>query len=398
MPLLLLTSRTLADLCVTLTALIFLYLSWRRQNWGWVKSGWFRACLIFWAYLLLFNTPLSIQPLESLAYAISFMRWPLFAAALGYWLLTDSNRQRAFLLGLAGVTAFIMADTWLQFISGQDLLGHRPFTDERLTGPFSGPVPGIMTVRVFFILFLLTNVIHALRTPSRHIAFSCGLLVTGLPFVYITGERMALLLFLSGALVILGGLWMAFSLQKKSLLLAIGIFAVTAWLTTQLMPEPTTQRALQSSAEKISGFSQSDYGQVFSAALAAWRAYPLFGSGLHTYKEVCEALGMLATSGMSCTHPHNLYLQILAETGLIGLVLFTACIWAIYQTVLLQHFRHRRWYLAGVSLCLVSVSFWPLIGGIGLLNNGVAALAWLGVGWAIALRDAQALTTSQNQG
>lgn len=387
MPLLLLASRTLADLCVTLTALAFLYFSWKHQNWGWAKSGWFRTCLVFWAYLLLLNTPFSMQPLESLAYAISFIRWPLFAAALGYWLLTDPRRQRAFLLGLLCVTTFILADTWLQFISGKDLLGHPPFPDNRLTGPFNSPVPGIMTVRVFFILFLLAGVLDGLNAPSRHIAFNTLLLVAGLTFIYITGERMALLLFMAGAVVILCGLWLQYPRHRGTVLLAAGFFITALLLTTQVMPEQTTQRALHSSTQKIARFSQSDYGQVFGAAYAAWQEYPLLGSGLHTYRDVCEKLGLLVNSGMNCTHPHNLYLHILAETGAIGLMLFAICVFAIYKTALLDHIHQRRWYLLAVAFTLISVSFWPLIGGISLLNNGVAALAWLGVGWTFALRN-----------
>ncbi len=386
MPLLLLASRTLADLCVTLTALAFLYFSWKHQNWGWAKSGWFRVCLAFWAYLLLLNAPFSVQPLESLAYAISFIRWPLFAAALGYWLLTEPMRQRAFLLGLLCVTAFILADTWLQFIRGTDLLGHPPFSGNRLTGPFNGPVPGIMTVRVFFILFLLAGVLGGLKVPSRHIAFICLLLVAGFNFIYITGERMALLLFIAGAILILYSLWFEYPRQRISVIFSAGIFIADILLINQLMPEQTTQRAIYSSTYKIANLSQSDYGQVFGAAYAAWQEYPLLGSGLHTYREVCEQLGLLVNSGMSCTHPHNLYLHILAETGAIGLMLFAICVFAIYKTALLDHIHQRRWYRLSVSFTLLSVSFWPLIGGISLLNNGVAALVWLGVGWAIAIR------------
>jgi len=90
---------------------------------------------------------------------------------------------------------------------------------------------------------------------------------------------------------------------------------------------------------------------------------------------------------MTCTHAHNLYLQLAAETGVTGVLLFTCMLGAIYWAALAPLMRDKRWLLAALSFSVLSVCFWPLIGGISLLNNWVAALAWLGVGWVLAMRN-----------
>ena len=52
-----------------------------------MNEKWFLCSLIFVSYLLFVNTPMSINPKGSFLYSLAFIRWPLFAMALSYWLL-----------------------------------------------------------------------------------------------------------------------------------------------------------------------------------------------------------------------------------------------------------------------------------------------------------------------
>ncbi len=57
-----------------------------------------------------------------------------------------------------------------------------------------------------------------------------------------------------------------------------------------------------------------------------WRMFlenPVLGSGVGTYKEMYQSLGVdLPFHKIDINHPHNIYLQLLCETGLIGFILF----------------------------------------------------------------------------
>lgn len=384
LPVLLIFSRSIADLTVLITGIVFLIISFHRKDWAWAKNTWFRLNILFWLYILLINTPISIHPTESFIHAFLYLRWPLFAAALAYWLFIDDTRQRYFLIALAVVCVFIFFDTSLQYTTGQDLFGHTKASSTRLTGPFTRPIPGIMMLRVLFIVLFLSIVSHQTFSPLKRIVFTLFTLCAGLLFMFITGERMALLLFFAGSSIVLVVLLIEQKVHRAKILIGLLLIMGLSVVFILLNPE-TAQRSIYSIYDKLLHFADSDYGLVFRAALAAFERAPILGHGFHTYRVVCEEMGILAQWGMQCSHPHNLYLQIAAECGFIGLVLFICMVVSLYFKAFYQLILLKKWFVLSLNLVVLSVSFSPFIGGISILNNGVAALVWLGVGWTIAM-------------
>ncbi len=388
LPLLLLFSRAIADVTVLLIGLYYLLRSYYLNDWQWAKHTWFKLSIGFWLYLLLVNTPLSIDQLDSLTHSAAYIRWPLFAAAIAYWVLDNEKSKRNFLISLLLISFLIMADTSLQYVTGQDLFGHLKPSPTRLTGPYSRPIPGIMLLRVIFIGMFAAILLPSLSDAKRQVKFILLTLCIGLVFMFITGERMALILFITGSAVITCGLLLNQTINTKKLIFSMLTIAGLFWGLFMIAPE-TAERSVFSIANKLNSFTASDYGVVFRAAFIAWQDNFIFGSGFHTYQTFCEQLGVLTVLGKSwglqCSHPHNLYLQIAAETGLVGLILFSISIVSIYYHAIANLIKAHCWLVASLSFTVLSVCFWPLIGGISILNNGVAALVWLGVGWVLSI-------------
>jgi O-antigen ligase len=382
LPVCLLFFRGLADLTVLFTALVFLYRSYSQHDWQWARQTWFRFSLLFWAYLLLVNAPFGIAPVESLLYALAFMRWPLFAAALGYWLLNNPEPQRRFLISLLCVSLFIFIDTGWQYLTGWDFFGIPKFAQDRLTGPFRNPVPGTLMLRVGFILLFAGLLFNSLKPATRSISFATGLLAMGILLIFITGERMPFALYCAGALVVIAGLLATFPDKRRLILTGLAALLLFFALTMQLLPA-TTERTIHSFFDTLEQFGQSHYGEIFAAAVQTWLQDPVFGSGLHNYREACL---LVIPSENSCgLHPHNLYLQLAAETGIAGLALFLALLVSIILTALQPLVRNKNWYAAALSLSVLGVSFWPLMAAPSLFNNWIAALVWLGIGWVLAM-------------
>lgn len=384
LPPLLLFSRALADLTVLLCGILFLIWSFQRHHWHWARKPWFRLSLLFWAYLLFVNLPLSVDPSDSLLYAITFMRWPLFAAALAYWLLTSRDRQKHFLISLLFTSLFIALDTGWQYVTGVDWFGIPIAPENRLTGPFRNPVAGIMMVRVEFILLFAVAAFACLQSAYRQVLFIGGILLSFLLLIYITGERMAFMLCVSASLLVLLGLALQYPARQTRVALG-GLLLILVIIALMFLLPETSQRMVFSTVEKLQNFRESDYGQVFRGAFEVWQHYPWFGSGLHSYQAVCTELAVIPNTAIACTHPHNLYLHLGAETGIVGVSLFCLMVLAIFHQALASLWRQKSWLLLTISSAILLLSFWPLIGGISLLNNWVAALVWLGVGWALTV-------------
>ena len=86
LPFLLFFFRGLADLTVVVVSIIFLYKSFKESKWIWAKELWFKYSVIFVIYLTTINVYISIDRSDTLFYALTFIRWPIFAAALYFWI------------------------------------------------------------------------------------------------------------------------------------------------------------------------------------------------------------------------------------------------------------------------------------------------------------------------
>ena len=386
LPILLIFFRGIADLTVLFIGLFFLFKSYKSSNWQWVKQKWFVFSLIFWFYLLLINSPLSINSSESTLYSLAFIRWPLFAMAISMWLMNNNLSQKYFLMSLAATLLFIMLDVWWQYIFNYDFFGNPRYslTPERLTGPFrDNPMPGIFMARYLFLLLYLGYFIKYIQTPIKNTIFIFLILLLGILSIYITGERMALIIFISGIIFVSIGLFFQYKEIRKYIF--FGLFLIISFLALaqQAFPE-LNNRMITDLLYKLSNFSSSDYMQVFNSAYAVWIENPIFGAGFHQYREACIELGFWGSGGGVCMHPHNISLELLSETGIIGFILYYLIIISIAFTLVKDFIHKKNWLLLFLSLNLLFISFFPLIGGMSLFNNWIGAIVWLFVGWVLA--------------
>ena len=384
LPLLLIFFRDIADLTVLLIGLVFLYRSYNLSNWSWLKQKWFIFSLIFWLYLLLINSPFSTNSSESFFYSLAFIRWPLFAMALSMWLLYDFKSRKIFLIALLFILSFIIIDVWWQYIFGYDLLGNPGLPDiNRLTGPFrDNPVPGIFIARYLFLILYLGYFIKYIQIPIKNTLFIFIILLLGTLSIYITGERMALIIFISGASIISIGLFLQYKKIRKYILFSLFLIISLLVIAQQAFPK-LNDRMIIDLFYKLSNFSSSDYMLVFKSAYAVWIENPILGTGFHQYRDACIGLGYWGSGGGVCFHPHNISLELLSETGVIGFLLYFILIGSIAYSCIKPLIQKKDWLLLSLSFSLLFISFFPLIGGMSLFNNWIGSTIWLLVGWVL---------------
>ncbi len=71
--------------------------------------------------------------------------------------------------------------------------------------------------------------------------------------------------------------------------------------------------------------------QLNLAAIQIWADHPLFGIGLNQFTASLPHYTQIEASTRFLQPVHNIYLLILSETGLIGLVILTAIFWKLFS-------------------------------------------------------------------
>lgn len=375
--------RGLADVTVFLTVGAFLWHSWKSVDWAWTRQGWFIASLTLWAYLLLIATPLSIEAKNSLGYSLIYLRWPVFAAAVGYWVFSQPDHRQVFYRSLVLALAFIMLDTFWQLQMGKDIFGIAKYSANRLTGPLRGPVVGAISLRLFYLALVGLMLGSALRNERMRVLAGCAWLALGLAFAFVTGERMTFLLFSATSLLVFFGINLEFPRQRPlifaSLLTAVAALIALGWLYPVVV-----SRTLVSLTAALSNFANNPYNEVFGASLDVWHHHFWTGTGIHNFAAACTQYVTVDVNEACQRHAHNLYLQWLAEAGVAGLALF-----AVFVGVLMKTLWQGMWdqspLLKAAVVSVFFVIFWPISAAPSFFNNWFGAIDWLAIGWMLAM-------------
>lgn len=361
---------------MTLVSALFVLQSWRNRDFSWARQGWFAALLALWAYELV-RTVVGQPTATGVLFALQWIHFPLYAAALALWILPDEKSRNRLLLATGAALTFYALDCLLQYFSGKDLIG-RPAWENRLTSISPKPGVGIQ------IAWLMAAPILGFWQKGNA-AFAIFLGVVCSLAVLLSGDRMGLLIVL-GVVALLA--LVAPRLRKP---LAIALAAMAALLGGVLYFSPKMyHREVETTAHVIADLDSSHYGVIFGSALEIARDHPIFGVGMHNYQAACmeaqygpEKVGpdqLPRCAG----HPHNFYLQWLAEGGLVGFSLFVAFA-ALTLRELVRWRRENRDNLIFYGLAAsLALRFWPLTSGTSFFSSWSAAPLFLVLGWSLA--------------
>jgi O-antigen ligase len=290
--------------------------------------------------------------------------------------------MRRLLWVTTAAVVFVAGDTWLQYFTGSDLFGHARPSAERLSGPFDGLRPGIFITKMMFPAVLGAFTWHAWRRAWAKAALvALVLLLVGA--VFVSGERMALLLALAG-------LGFAALLQKGMLrmLLAGTLGLAAAAVAVLALHDPTMlARHVSETVETAKGFHDSPYGEIWRSALHLAEERPVLGVGMKNFRVACAdpRIGLPESVANRCaTHTHNLYLEFLTESGGPGFLAFVSLV-AVWARQLWRGWRiepHNPWLLG--PLVGVAVLLWPFGPSASFFSNWFGGIFWLSLGWALA--------------
>ena len=345
-PLILLIERSPADAWLTICALTFAVRAVLRREGSWLKVFWVRAVFAFWGVCLL-SAALSELPAYSLGEAFIWIRFPLFAMASCFWLARDKRLLYAMMgmtiLGMVIMTGILTAEV---LIVGQQ--------GGRLSWPYGDLVPGNYLAKAGLPAFcvLVALAVSGYRQVNGAAAFiSFATIILSV----ITGERINFLIRACGGMLA-GLLWR----PKSSRYACLILIEVLAVLTVFVASPNIGNRFIDSFIEQLPSHSESPYYRVMNSGMVTFETAPVLGIGTANYRILCADLTRGHVDVDCHTHPHNYYIQLLAETGIIGLVfgcvMLGAIIWSCAQTSI----KGRAHILMATAVIIPFGLFFPI--------------------------------------
>ncbi len=382
--------RAIADALLSLTALLFLLHSAITSDWRWTEKPWVRLAFLLWL-LILVSSILSGKTHSSLE-AVVLIRLFIFAAALESWVLSDEKSRTWLGISVAIAAAWLVLESWQQYLFGHNILGDPRWPDGSLTGPFFKPRAGPQFLLVFF-TGLMPLVVSLIQKPHWRARIGGAVLLVFLVLTMILiGQRMPNLLMLFG--LCLSALMVKRLRIPFALALMIGIIALIA--LPEISP-PTYAKLVLKFTAQMSHFPRSPYGQLYTRAAVMIASHPWLGFGFDGFRDFCSnplyfhgfpALGIAnADNGglRGCNiHPHNYYLQIATSAGIPGFLIFLVMV-GFWLTRMLRGLQAGNNDPRQIMLVVASaVILWPIASTSSLFTLSTAGWVFMTLGWTLA--------------
>ena len=327
------------------------------------------------------------------------------------------NLKKLFLSSLL-CTCFVSFDIILQYTTGLDLFGFKsvpgwnsgPFGDEFIAGSYLKN----------FSFFSFFYIFDTLKSKNFNIPLLIFIIALHLIAALLAGNRMPLLLFLFGcSLIILLIRDLRFTISLGLLIflsISFPIIEKDTYLKSRyvnalnqiniikyikIIKDTSTKQDTKKELNKITDPSPkeinilrtSGHSGIYKTSIAMWKEQPLFGYGLKSFRLKCdEILDRSVDPDRHCSnHPHNYYLELLTEAGLIG----TSLMVIFFIILLKDSFNYLKKYYQQknseiILLIPVIISFfleiWPLKSTGSFFTTWDATFFWLNTAMLIAAK------------
>ena len=369
-PFILLIERSPADAWLSLLAIAFVVRAVIYRDDFWLKHFWVSAAFMFWVWCIVASA-ISSDPVYSVGEAVAWFRFPLFAMATAFWLARDRRLLHAMLLSTAlGLMVMCGILTAEILIEGRE--------QGRLEWPYGDFVPGGYVARVGLPVFAIMAAL-AVSAGGRLAGAAWLLALFAVAISFATGERINFLILICGGLLA-GLIWK----PKPGRYLAFtASTAVVLGLTSFAIPG----MASRFSGDLVRGATDFETSVWWHSLNGGWvvaRDNWLFGIGTANYRNM--ALDLL--EGIPFTkydpHPHNYYLQLLVETGIVGLALGSVFLISMMWACLRAGLRRRGDIVAATAFVIPFGLFWPIATSADFFGQWHNVFTWSAVALAMS--------------
>ena len=303
---------------------------------------------------------------------------------------------------------FLEIDGIYQYVNKENLFGYpllhnrvsSLFTNELILGSFVS-----RTYPLFLGLFLYYTKYYKI---SEKMAFLFNLTFIIAPIlIFLSGERASFFFSLISLCYIL------IFLPKKKIILnffisfffiILGILFLEGRFSDRIINQTKVQLFFGEKKEqtnKIRVFSEAHEAH-YKSALKIFEDNIFTGSGPKSFRLKCLEEKYKITEFSCTTHPHNTYIQLLSETGIIGFLfifyLFLLLCLTSIKMIYNKYFFHKN-EIEPIKVCLFAyflIILWPIVPSGNFFNNWLNVIYYLPLGFFIWIVEKNKLKKTSN--
>lgn len=390
-------------------SIIVLFLILKNNDFEYFKQNWLWFLGLFYVIIIL-STLASEYRNEIFLKNLGLIRFFILALCVQYCLKKYQN-ENLFLYTIVLITTFLAIDSLVQYLFGVNLFGNNisaehisrrrltsVFGDEEIVGSFLIKFVGLGLIGFFLLSKKNTSITYIYY---GFISF----------IILVSQERMAFILLLFQLFLIFCFLlWrkkfkQTFSIIIISSILSVTFFSLDPSLKYRYLSIFNTDSGIAdidfdkenknlnnlklSNLKNVNiNFEDSMWGAHYLTALQIFKNNFFLGSGPRSFRYECskkkyENLDIIYIKRRCSSHPHNYYLEILSEIGILGFVSFSTIL-------ILFYFRQFKFYLKKKNLkhlCgLLSlfVNLWPIASTGSIYSSFNGTILWITVGYILS--------------
>ena len=392
LPIAIITGSFLTDLTVSLIALTFLILSIFLKLRKYYFNIYSKVFFLWCAYLI-FLSLISDNILLSFESSLFYCRFGFFALAIWFAFENYKSIKKNLAILFTIVYILVISDSYFQYFIGFNFLGF-PYSGGRISGIFGDEfILGGYLSRIFPVILALNLI--SFKNSSFISFLTILLLVIVDVLVYLSGERTAFFYLLMSTLIII---FFVKSMRFYRIITFITSIIIIIFISffNSTIKNRMFDRSLEQVTQhgKLNTFS-IQHQAYYESAYTIFKDNFFIGIGPKMFREYCKKekynfIPEMDQSQNGCsTHPHNTYLQLLAETGFVGtipiILIFFSCSYYFLKKLYFSFTKkvtnqNNNESIVTCLILAILISIWPLVPTGNFFHNWLSTIYYLPVG------------------
>ena len=395
-PVFIVTGPFLADLAITICAIIFLINSYKNKLIIYYKNIFFYFFFSFYIYLNI-SSLLSSNIVFSLKTSLPYLRFGIFALSTWYLLNKNIKLLKYLFYCFLFVILFLEIDGIFQFINFHNLFGY-PLLNNRVSSLFGEElIMGSFLSRNFPLFLALFFFYFEKNEISKKVILIFTITIIFVPIlVFISGERSSFFF------IILSIIFFLLLFDKKIycipflisiFLIIVGTFFLENRFSDRIINQTKKQLTFKTEEKKHSlNIFSVTHEEHYRSALRIFKDNIFFGAGPKSFRLKCSEEKYLVSATSCVSHPHNTYIQLLSETGVVGFLfiffIFLFLCLKFAKMVCKKFFLNS--YIDPIKVCLLVsfiITLWPFIPTGNFFHNWLNVIFYLPLGFFLWINE-----------